>query len=210
MRVIGGEFRSRKLMTLPDLDVRPTPDRLRETLFNILSPVIRGTVFVDAYAGCGSVGIEALSRGAARAIFLEKSPAAVEVIKTNLQALKIRSRSEVWKGLAAKRLKEEVGDIVFLDPPYPLEDEYAAALKVLGLQPPKIWTIVQHSKRFALDEQYGKLVRARELKQGENMLSFYRSSDDAQRSADGDTEALSGAALVESDLDMPAAAFDEE
>jgi 16S rRNA (guanine966-N2)-methyltransferase len=210
MRVIGGEFRSRKLMTLPDLEVRPTPDRLRETLFNILSPVIRGSVFLDAYAGSGSVGIEALSRGAARAIFLEKSPAAVELIKANLEALKIRSRSAVWKGPAAKRLKEEVADIVFLDPPYPLEGEYAAALKVLGAQPPKIWAIVQHSKRFPLEARYGELERVRELRQGENMLSFYRRSGDAEDSSDIDTETFSGTALVEGDLDVPAAAFDEE
>ncbi len=187
-------------MTLPDLEVRPTPDRLRETLFNILSPVIRGTVFVDAYAGCGAVGIEALSRGATRAIFLEKSPAAVEVIKANLESLKIRSRSAVWKGPAAKRLKEEVADIVFLDPP---EGEYEASMRVLGAQPPKIWAIVQHSKRFAMDASYGQLERVRELRQGENMLSFYRR-------ADPNTEPLSGAALVEGDLDVSAAALDQE
>ena len=197
-------------MTLPDLDVRPTPDRLRETLFNILSPVIRGAVFVDAYAGSGSVGIEALSRGAARAIFLEKSPAAAEAIKANLESLKIRSRSAVWKGPAAKRLKVEVADIVFLDPPYPLEGEYAAALKVLGQQPPKIWLIVQHSKRFALEAQYGRLQRVREVRQGENMLSFYRPSADGEGGSDSDAEALGGTALVERNLDVPATAFDEE
>jgi 16S rRNA (guanine966-N2)-methyltransferase len=192
-------------MTLPDVEVRPTPDRLRETLFNILSPVIRGSIFVDAYAGCGSVGIEALSRGAARAVFLEKSPAAVEVIKANLESLKIRSRSAVWRGLAAKRLKEEVADIVFVDPPYPLQGEYAAALKVLGAQPPKVWVIVQHSKRFQLDERYGKLARVREVKQGENVLSFYR-----QDRPDSDSQSPGGTALVESDLEIPAAALDEE
>jgi 16S rRNA (guanine966-N2)-methyltransferase len=190
-------------MTLADLEVRPTPDRLRETLFNILSPVIRGTVFIDAYAGCGSVGIEALSRGAGRAVFLEKSPAAIDVIKANLESLKIRSRSAVWKGAAAKRLKEEVADIVFLDPPYPLEGEYEAAMRVLGVLPPRVWAIVQHSKRFALDAGYGQLERVRELRQGENMLSFYRR-------ADSDSEALGGAGLVEGDLDIAAAALDEE
>ncbi len=210
MRVIGGEFRSRKLMTLPDVEVRPTPDRLRETLFNILSPVIRGAVFVDAYAGCGSVGIEALSRGAARAIFLEKSPAAAEVIKANLEALKIRSRSAVWKGAAAKRLKEETGDIVFMDPPYPLEGEYAQSLRVLGQNPPKIWVIVQHSKRFDLEARYGRLERVREVRQGENRLSFYRTSAEVQDGADSDAEAIGGAAPVEGDLEISATAFDEE
>ncbi len=73
MRVIGGEFRSRVLKSLPGLDVRPTPDRLRETLFNILTPRIEGVTFADVYAGTGSVGIEALSRGAAKTIFVEES-----------------------------------------------------------------------------------------------------------------------------------------
>ncbi len=196
MRVIGGEFRSRKLMTLPDLEVRPTPDRLRETLFNILAPVIRGAIFVDAYAGCGSVGIEALSRGAGRAIFLEKSAEAVEVIKANVEALKIRSRCAVWRGLAHKKLKDQVGDIVFLDPPYPLELEYGLAMGVLAKEPPRIWAIAQHSKRFQIPEQYGDLERVRQVRQGENVLSFYR----LKSSADADAEELGGASLVEGDL----------
>ena len=80
MRVIAGEFRSRKLKSLPGMDTRPTPDRLRESLFSILQPRIEGSVFIDAYAGTGAVGIEALSRGAARVVFLERNAAAVRVI----------------------------------------------------------------------------------------------------------------------------------
>jgi len=200
MRVIGGEFRSRKLITLPDLSVRPTPDRLRETLFNILSPAIRGAVFVDAYAGCGSVGIEALSRGAARAIFLEKSPEAVEVIQANLAALKIKSRSAVRSGLAHKKLKDQVGDIVFLDPPYPLEMEYGLAMGVLAKEPPRLWAIAQHSKRFQMEERYGDLERLRQVRQGENVLSFYRLRQSFQDSADTEAEVFGGAGLVEGDL----------
>ena len=200
MRVIGGEFRSRKLLTLPDLEVRPTPDRLRETLFNILAPVIRGAVFVDAYAGCGSVGIEALSRGAARAVFLEKSPTAVEAIKANLESLKIKSRAAVWRGLAHKKLKGEVADIVFLDPPYPMEMEYALTMDVLGREPPRVWAIVQHSKRFPLEERYGELERTREVRQGENVLSFYRLYGRLQSGPDPDAEPLGGTGLIESNL----------
>ena len=76
MRIIAGEYRSRKLRTVPGLDVRPTPDRLRETLFNVLAPRIAGTIFLDAYAGSGAVGIEALSRGAKRVILIERKHAA--------------------------------------------------------------------------------------------------------------------------------------
>ena len=90
MRVIGGRFRSRRLKTLPGLAVRPTPDRLREALFNVLAPRLEGVVFVDAYAGCGAVGIEALSRGAGRAIFIEANPAAAAELGTGLPQVEAR------------------------------------------------------------------------------------------------------------------------
>src|SRR4029079_9376579 len=98
MRVIGGEFRRRTLQSLPGLDVRPTPDRLREALFNILAPRIERSVFADFYAGTGAVGIEAVSRGAARAIFVEQKHAAAKTIRDNLRALRIENRAEVRQG----------------------------------------------------------------------------------------------------------------
>src|SRR5258708_21766388 len=103
MRVIAGEFRSRRLQTLDGAAVRPTPDRLREALFNVLTPRIEGAVFVDAYAGSGSVGIEALSRGASHAVFVEKHFAAMRVLRQNLAALGIEDRASVVhrSGLAA-------------------------------------------------------------------------------------------------------------
>src|SRR5579864_1702744 len=118
MRVIAGEFRSRKLKSLPGLETRPTPDRLRETLFDVLAPRIEGSVFVDAYAGTGAVGIEALSRGALRAIFLEKDRQAVDVIRENLTSLGLLDRSKVAQGSVQLLLAANPGDIVFLDPPY--------------------------------------------------------------------------------------------
>src|ERR1700761_4471390 len=101
MRVIGGEFRSRRLQSIPGTEVRPTSDKMRETLFNILSPAIAGAVFVDAYAGTGAVGIEALSRGARHAVFIEKNRGAANLIKTNLAALKAEARARVIHGPAA-------------------------------------------------------------------------------------------------------------
>src|SRR5437016_2024000 len=97
MRVIAGEFRSRLLKTLPGLALRPTPDRLREALFNVLAPRIEGALFLDAYAGSGSVGIEALSRGAAHVIFFEKHPGATQIIRENLASLGIEARATVVK-----------------------------------------------------------------------------------------------------------------
>ena len=173
MRVIGGEFRSRTLKSLPGLDVRPTPDRLREALFNILAPRIEGTVFADVYAGTGAVGIEALSRGASRAIFVEQGRSAVEVIRKNLQSLDLEARAQVRHGRATAilpQLKEL--DIVFIDPPYRLEPEYERGLMLLAQAPPPL-VIVQHATRFELAESYGSLKRQRTLKQGDNTLSFY-------------------------------------
>ncbi len=176
MRVIAGEFRSRVLKTLPGLDVRPTPDRLREALFSILAPGLQGAVFLDAYAGTGSVGIEALSRGASRAVFIEKNRAAMLVIRENLRSLGIEDRAEVAFGRTAQLVARHKADIVFLDPPYPLEGEYSATLSALGKPAaggPGL-VIAQHASRFELEAGYGGLVRYRVLKQGDNSLSFYR------------------------------------
>jgi 16S rRNA (guanine966-N2)-methyltransferase len=172
MRIIAGEYRSRRLKSIPGPATRPTPDRLRETLFDILAPRIAGVTFVDAYAGTGAVGIEALSRGAGRVIFLEKNRAALEVIRDNLAALQITWKAHVVPGPVVANLTRYPGEIVFLDPPYDLEREYEAALHRMAEQPPSL-VIVQHSVRFALVEAYGSLQRSRILKQGDNALSFY-------------------------------------
>ncbi len=173
MRVIAGEFRSRRLKTRPGFDTRPTPDRLRESLFNVLAPLIEGSVFLDAYAGTGAVGIEALSRGARRCIFVEKSRAAVDVIRDNLSVLGLTHRAEVYTGKATAVLERVTADITFLDPPYEMEKEYEAALNALGAANSKL-VIVQHSARKELLPEYGRLRRYRVLKQGDNCLSFYR------------------------------------
>jgi 16S rRNA (guanine966-N2)-methyltransferase len=174
MRIIAGEFRSRILKTLPGFDVRPTLDRLREALFNVLAPRIEGTLFIDVYAGTGAVGIEALSRGASRAIFIEYNHDAVRVIRENLHTLGLEPRAEVRRGRAASILGQlqERADIVFVDPPYRLESEYERTLAILGGNPPPL-VIVQHASRFQLTESYGGLQRSRMLKQGENSLSFF-------------------------------------
>lgn len=174
MRVIGGEFRSRRLKSPAGDTVRPTPDRLREALFNILAPRIDGCVFLDAYAGCGSVGIEALSRGAGRAIFLEKSRPALRALEENIATLGIAKRCEVHAGNAAPVITRFGADIVFLDPPYPREQEYGLCLEALGGQPSSL-IVVQHTSKFThhLRETYGTLKRVRILSQGDNSLSFF-------------------------------------
>jgi 16S rRNA (guanine(966)-N(2))-methyltransferase RsmD len=175
MRIIAGEFRSRRLKSIPGAATRPTPDRLRETLFDILAPCIAGATFLDAYAGTGAVGIEALSRGAAHAFFLESHRKALEAIRQNLASLGVEARATVVAGPVLVTLPEYSADIVFLDPPYELEREYAAVLEALAENPPPL-VVVQHSVRFAPGDVYGVLRRTRIVKQGDNALSFYAAS----------------------------------
>lgn len=177
MRIIAGEFRSRRLKSLPGAATRPTPDRLRETLFDILQTRIRGATFLDAYAGTGAVGIEALSRGASHAWFLEKNRAALEIIRENIAALGIDRRATVVTGPAALTISRHPADIVFLDPPYDHGREYAAVLEQLAEAPPPL-LIVQHSIRFDLPETQGPLQRTRIVRQGDNALSFYTAPPD--------------------------------
>src|SRR5258708_17049473 len=123
MRVIAGEFRSRRLKTLPGLALRPTPDRLREALFNVLAPRIAGVTFLDAYAGSGSVGIEALSRGAGHAVFVEKHFAAANVIRQNLASLQIGDLAPVVQRYSFTDHGEWNTYFSFLDPPYLHQDD---------------------------------------------------------------------------------------
>jgi 16S rRNA (guanine966-N2)-methyltransferase len=175
MRVIAGEFRRRVLKSLPGDDIRPTPDRLREALFNVLAPRITGVTFLDAYAGTGAVGIEALSRGAGRVIFIEHNREAVMLIRENLTTVGILDRAEVVQSRVVQALPRFHAQIVFIDPPYPLEGEYEAALNLLAEDPPEL-VIAQHATRFQLNDSYGQLKRHRTLRQGDNTLSFFSPS----------------------------------
>ena len=174
MRVIAGEFRSRRLKSLPGAETRPTPDRLRETLFDILQPHIEGVLFTDAYAGTGAVGIEALSRGAAHAVFLERNRAAVDIIRENIASLGLSGRATVIRGKVLEALTRYTAGIIFLDPPYDLESEYTGALDILADAPALI--VVQHSVRQAMPDPHRALKRTQVVRQGDNALSFYASS----------------------------------
>ncbi len=170
MRVIGGEFRSRPLKSVPGLDTRPTPDRMRESLFSILIPRLEGAIFADLYAGTGAVGIEALSRGASRAIFVELSRPAIATIRENLKTLGLESRTEVRQAKATAIAPKLKADIVFLDPPYKLEKDYSLVMN--ALEGPSL-VIAQHDVRLKLADAYGDLKQVRTLRQGDNCLSFY-------------------------------------
>jgi 16S rRNA (guanine966-N2)-methyltransferase len=188
MRVIAGEYRHRTLRSLPGLAIRPTSDRLRETLFNVLCSgnpaALAESSWLDLYAGTGAIGIEALSRGARMAYFVESSREAAEVIAANLKSLGIASgfqivRVDTVKALRRLEAERSAADYVFLDPPYSLQDEYVRTLTALASsQVVGVHTIViaEHQKRFDPGEAFGALQRYRTLAQGDGALSFYRRS----------------------------------
>lgn len=186
MRVIAGTYRSRALGSPAGLETRPTSDRLRETLFNIIGPQVTGSKFVDLYAGTGAVGIEAISRGAEFVWFSENGPPALKSLRGNLAALKISSGfalEDRGTGKLLQRLEKLTGqiDLVFLDPPYDAEKEYAATLGFLGSKTgfamlnEGALVLAEHATRgkFELAERYGALSRTRVYKQGETAVSFY-------------------------------------
>ena len=172
MRVIAGTHRSRLLKSLKGSALRPTSDYVRETLFNVLGPSVADSHFLDIFAGTGAVGIEALSRGALRAIFIEKGKNAARVIHENLVGLGIETRAQLVIASTATVINRYSADIVFLDPPYTREGEYAAALTTLEPSPPPL-VVVQHSIRHTPADSYGLLRKSRTVKQGDNALTFF-------------------------------------
>jgi 16S rRNA (guanine(966)-N(2))-methyltransferase RsmD len=188
MRIIAGTYRSRTLEAPSGLATRPTSDRLRETLFNVLAPRTTGAVFLDLYAGSGAVGIEALSRGAAHVLFVERAPAALKVLRANLTRLELKEQFHVQSGSVASFLRKPpptpAFDIVFLDPPYEAADEYTLTLNLLGGHGPLLnagaLVIAEHRRKQRLELCYGHLERTRLLEQGDAALSFYALATNAE------------------------------
>jgi len=175
------------LKSPPSLDTRPTSDRLRETLFNVLAPRIRDARFLDLCAGSGAVGIEALSRGAAHATFVDSSRNMRGLIDANLdlccvpedKVAVVTSEALEFLRKAVKR-KVRAWDVVFFDPPY--AEDYLGVLDALGgfasaLLVPDALLIVEHFHKHELPNEIGNLARQRVLKQGDSALSFYQRSE---------------------------------
>ncbi len=189
MRVIAGTFRSRILTAPKGTETRPTSDRLRETVFNILAPRLEGSRFLDLYAGTGAVGIEAISRGAAHVWFSENAEAAIASLRANLAALKITkgyTLEDRGTGALLQRFGklgsaklEAMIDLVYLDPPYEAEAEYEGTLSFLGSTrgrtglTPDVLVIAEHSSKATLSARYGALHQTRTKKQGDAAISFY-------------------------------------
>ena len=186
MRVIAGKYRGRPLRSLRGTDIRPTSDRLRETLFNVLTAgnpaALERTVWLDLFAGTGAVGIEALSRGARQIYFFEAAPPAAKLIEQNLHSLGIIEgykilRDDLLRILWRLHREHVAADVVFLDPPYRMRHAYEETLTALA-DSSLVWAmtlvIAEHEKTFDPGDEFGSLRRIRKLVQGNNALSFYR------------------------------------
>lgn len=182
VRIIAGQYRSRKLIAPSGAATRPTSDRLRETLFNVIGGMVVESVWLDLFAGSGAVGIEAISRGARMVYFVESSSRAVRAIRENLNSLSIGNGyevqdREVLQAIRALDASAVAADFCFLDPPYAHFGAYEQTLGFLSqsrLIAPKSVVIAEHDKHSDLLERYGALERHRRLQQGDAVLSFYR------------------------------------
>jgi 16S rRNA (guanine966-N2)-methyltransferase len=184
MRIISGQYRSRPLRSLPGIDLRPTSDRLRETLFDVLAAAgdLEESVWLDLYAGTGAVGIEALSRGARHVYFVESEKKHARLLRENLASLGISLGYELQEREVALALPllDSTGvvcDYIFLDPPYRMRGSYERTLGYLSqsrlVQPTSI-IVAEHEKKFDPGDRFGALLRYRRLDQGDAALSFYR------------------------------------
>ena len=183
MRIIAGIYRGRNLKSPPSLDVRPTSDRLRETLFNVLASRIADVRFLDLCAGTGAVGIEALSRGASQATFVDRSRKICGLIESNLDLCRVpEDQTEIFNAEATDFLHQALArklkpwDVAFFDPPY--HTDYLRVLEFLGTHSDALLTengliVVEHYHKNHLPEEIGSLRKTRVLKQGDSSLSFY-------------------------------------
>ena len=174
MRIIAGAYKGRNLKSPPSLNVRPTSDRLRETLFNVIAPLIEDARFLDLCAGSGAVGIEALSRGASHVTFVDRSRRMCKLIEANIELCRISEEQQVIYCSEAneflRQSKNEHWDIVFFDPPY--KEDYVQTLQLLGAGDHSL-VIAEHHHKTELPDSIGNLDRTRVLKQGDSSLSFY-------------------------------------
>lgn len=184
MRISGGESRGRRLKAPKHGGLRPTSDKVREALFSILGPRVDGAAFLELFAGTGAVGIEALSRGACRAVFVDSSGKAARLIRENLDALGYREHGAVFAKDALAFLKKDAAGvgpfgIVFVDPPYHEEagplvmDELGTAGPISGVLADGAAVVYEHFKKYPAPESFGGLIKRRDYVYGDTVLTFY-------------------------------------
>lgn len=176
MRIVGGTLRGRVLRAPPGMDTRPTSEKVREAIFNIL-PDVEGMEVLDLFAGSGALGIEALSRGAAFATFVDRGKPALTALNANLHDLGVADRAKVLTGdavtLASRHVPQRPWMLVFIDPPYQSDLAVRSATALANLTPDAI-VVIEHDRRHAPPDTLGSLLRTDERKYGDTMVSFFR------------------------------------
>ncbi|MFC4076439.1 16S rRNA (guanine(966)-N(2))-methyltransferase RsmD [Salinithrix halophila] len=187
MRIIAGSSKGTRLKTVQSFHVRPTTDRVKESLFQVIGPFFDGGWVLDLFAGSGSLGLEALSRGADRAVFVDRDRASVDVIRRNLEAARMGRRAEVYQrdARAALRIlakRETAFRLIFLDPPYK-EDilpDILTAIDERKLLEEGGWVIAEHGGDRPLGPAYGRLVQSRSLVYGDTQIDLYTREADSE------------------------------
>ena len=178
MRIIAGQLKGRRLTSPGWSGLRPTSDKLRETLFNVLGPSVAGARVLDGYSGTGAVGIEALSRGAAHVTFVDHDRRAADLVQANLLHCGVKERYAIirvdFAGVAA-RLDQDPFDIIFLDPPYGAGEMASALTAAAGIASSDTRVVIEHARRDEPPAEAGKLRLTRSLSSGDSGLAFYRS-----------------------------------
>lgn len=181
MRIIAGEFKGRRLKSPRGMDTRPTTDRVRESVFAILGDVVAGARVLDAFAGTGAMGLEALSRGASYAVFVDASPAAAKVVRENVEACGAGDMSEILRMDVRRALSllargSRKFDLAFVDPPYMsgLAQRTLADLDELKIMDSMALAVVEHSRREEIPAEVGGFSLVRRERYGDTMVSFYR------------------------------------
>jgi len=195
MKITGGTSKGRNLKVPAGSKVRPTSDKVKQALFNILGEKVNKASFLDLFAGAGGIGIEALSRGAERVVFVDDARDSLHVIKKNIELIGFSKRTEIVGAKVEKYLKKasEQFDIVFLDPPYTFEQEPVLDLIAeSGILNPDAIVIAEHFKKQPSPKQVGELMLSREAVYGDTVLAFYKigSQESTVRGQEDATDAV--------------------
>jgi 16S rRNA (guanine(966)-N(2))-methyltransferase RsmD len=178
MRIVAGEFRGRKLLTPKDSQIRPTSDKVREAIFNIIASRVPGASVLDLFAGTGALGLEALSRGAARAVFVDRSPEAIRLIRANVELCRARDRARIVQGAVSpvvQRLvsQEETFHLIFMDPPYGKGYIEETLLQLDKVEYAQALIVAEHHIKDLLPQRMGEWLRTQERRYGDTAISFF-------------------------------------
>lgn len=181
MRVIAGEAKGRSLKAVPGMNTRPTTDKVKEAIFSMIGPYFDGGIVLDLFAGTGGLGIEALSRGMARAVFVDMDKQSIDTIRHNVQLTRMENRAEIYRNEATRALKAlekrgEAFSLVFLDPPYKITtmDAVLTELAERRLLTPGALVVIEHDAKHHYDEHIDSFEQLKIANYKDTTVSIYR------------------------------------